>query len=307
MSLYKETRESLETLRALSQTCRRFRALTLPLLWSVVHIATVDELVRLKEGVKAPWIAPLILHFFWNMNGDVSRCRPYGEEHGTLLDMAFIDRGALWDRIREENEYEVQVEMSGEMGQLSITYFVDDDGREYYEPGFKYLAEEDEPRTDQETTTNHLAMTSYDTRGPNEERSGPDGKGLEKAEGRIRNAQEFNEALAFIASQMTSLEAFRWCSPVANTPAGVFEALSKLQILTAFRIRIVSERSQPLAREYGVLGIKMPLLFTDNLAFVEFTRSFSLGAGVQPHASLYRTSPQRGEIPSRSRGRGVRG
>lgn len=95
--------DTLQDLRALSHTCRSLRAHTLPLLWEVVHVKKVSELGRLRDALRdAPCIAALIRHvtFMWDMNGDCFACKSYPKEHGSLLDMAFIDRGALWERTR---------------------------------------------------------------------------------------------------------------------------------------------------------------------------------------------------------------
>lgn len=95
---------SLQTLRALSHTCKRLRALTLPLLWSVVHVKAAEEMGRLRDVLRqATYLAPLIRHFsfLWDMNEDYQSLDIFSGSHGTLLDMPFIDRGALWEQQRQ--------------------------------------------------------------------------------------------------------------------------------------------------------------------------------------------------------------
>ena len=94
---------SLQTLRALSHTCKCLRALTLPLLWSVVHVKTAEEMGRLRDVLRqATYLAPLIRHFsfLWDMNEEYFQFNIYPQECGSLLDIAFADRGALWEQAR---------------------------------------------------------------------------------------------------------------------------------------------------------------------------------------------------------------
>lgn len=105
--------DMLLLLRALSQTCSHLRAF--PLLCSGLRSTSLiwDELGRLNEYLEmAPSVAPLIhdFSFMWSMNGDHDKLEPYLEKHGSLLDMAFIDRGALWDRTREELDGKIELE-----------------------------------------------------------------------------------------------------------------------------------------------------------------------------------------------------
>lgn len=60
----------------------------------------MEELGKLREQLRlVPSIATYIRHFefLWYMQDD---CAAWPKEHGTTLDMAFIDRGKVWDRMR---------------------------------------------------------------------------------------------------------------------------------------------------------------------------------------------------------------
>lgn len=57
-------KETLLTLRALSQTCRSLRAFTLPMLWAECHISRVAELPRLVQTLRSsPHIAGYVRSF----------------------------------------------------------------------------------------------------------------------------------------------------------------------------------------------------------------------------------------------------
>lgn len=96
--------ETLRTLRALSQTCTRLRAFTLPLLWAILHVATIDELARLRETLRvSPHLARYARSFcfMWDMGDELRSDRkrwfePYAPEEGSLLDFAFRNRTKLW-------------------------------------------------------------------------------------------------------------------------------------------------------------------------------------------------------------------
>lgn len=59
-----DRQDTMTTLRSLSNTCRKLRALALPALWSAVDVSTIDELGRLRETLRVnPSIALLIRQF----------------------------------------------------------------------------------------------------------------------------------------------------------------------------------------------------------------------------------------------------
>lgn len=193
-SAYKRD-EDMACLRALSQTCRRLRTLALPILWSLVCISTVDELGRCVDAFRdMPGTASYVqrFSFTWCMNGDWNKMEPYADEYGSLLDMAFIDRGEAWDRVWEAakpRKYPERVQ--------SFQH----EGRNYQQPGLR---------------------TSSEKQAANLDRSGPDGLGEDQ---RINNPNKFNEAISEIVVQLKSLTAFSWRSPVTAPPSGVLEAL----------------------------------------------------------------------------------
>lgn len=99
---YTEERETLLLLRALSQTSRRSRAVALPLLWSVVEIEGVNALGKLRDTLRLmPHLAKHVRYFKfkWWLR-DEPTLQAYPDEYGSTLDMAFINRRALWNRIR---------------------------------------------------------------------------------------------------------------------------------------------------------------------------------------------------------------
>lgn len=59
-------------------------------------------------------------------------------------------------------------------------------------------------------------------RGPNLDRSGPDGNGEDS---RIKSPDDFNSCLGEIAARLSSLEVLVWACPAALLPSSVFEAL----------------------------------------------------------------------------------
>lgn len=76
------------SLRALSQTCKVLRELTLPLLWTNAHAVTIDDLGRLRETLRAaPHLASYIkrFSFCWNMNRTWQDWERYPVSEGSLV------------------------------------------------------------------------------------------------------------------------------------------------------------------------------------------------------------------------------
>lgn len=258
---------TLQTLRALSQTCKSLRAYTLPMLWSVVHIKTLRELGELRDVLReAPYIAPLIRHFtfLWNMNGDFEKCSPYPNEHGTVLDMAFVDRGALWEETRQSVALRSEA-VGSDLGRR-INYRVLAVGGErspyfwweesYYEPGHESRApdakvcEQDcrlmTPREQLRVVasrgqTAHLPNDPHDAyRGPNLDRSGPDGQGEDP---RIKNADDYNACVSEVVGRLSALKVFSWRSPVSPVPASIMDGLKKANKLSMLSLLLQESRN----------------------------------------------------------------
>lgn len=94
--------DSVRTLRALSQTCRALRVHALPLLWNIVHIATLDELLRLRETLRAsPDIAQHIRTFCFVMVSEDALCERCTESKRDVFVEA-VDNAWLMSRLRKE-------------------------------------------------------------------------------------------------------------------------------------------------------------------------------------------------------------
>lgn len=193
--------ETLLMLRAVSQTSQRLRNFTLPLLWSVVQLGNVNSVGKLRDAFRLmPHLASYTRVFAlrWSMwvEAGIEDLVPYPDAHGSALDMAFIDRGALWDETREAFGAEI-------MDSVGCSHFVHQDVV-YFQPG--------DPREDSD--------------GPpaiHVNRSGPDGKGEDP---RIKSARDFNEAMTEIVAQIApTLQSFSWSCQVTPMSLGTFEAL----------------------------------------------------------------------------------
>lgn len=238
-------RVTLLLLRSLSQTCRSLRAYVLPLLWRTVHISSISELGRLRDILRStPSIAPLVRHFsfFWDMNEDYHRCNPYSEEHGTLLDMAFIDRGALWERIRDENNCKARSRYVKHRFNRPTNFFELDEAT-YLEPGelprsadednrfsdYNELLDDDEWRA-ANREWDLVEHSCYPYAGANINRSGPDGKGEDR---RIKNASDFISCMEELMIQIApTLVNFGWWCPVTQITPRIFEALKDAKELS---------------------------------------------------------------------------
>lgn len=215
-----KAKETMLLLHALSQTCRSLRAFALPLLWNrnfwiKVQVESVRELGKLRDALRLmPHLAANVREFtfMWEINGDypwelklmtqVGTYDDYPSEHGTLLDMAFVDRGALWDRMRKEHGAEMQ-------RSLRYSWFKHN-GVSYNQPG--------KPPPSQGGTGPSI----------NIQRSGPDGNGEDP---RIKSVEDFNNCVTEIVAQLSELRALRWKTHVTPIPFSAFEALKSAQSL----------------------------------------------------------------------------
>lgn len=101
---------------------------------------TVSELGRLHGLLRdVPSLVPLIRHFsfLWNMNGDGHSAYYLANAHlkgsSSILDLAFIDRGALWEKIRQNSDTP-EIKIQG-YGVSDRRVYVEAGGVLYDEPG----------------------------------------------------------------------------------------------------------------------------------------------------------------------------
>lgn len=242
-------------MRALSHTCRSLRNYTLPLLWSVVGCQSVNALGKLRDALRLmPHLAPSVrsFSFSWDLcEGDCWACLPYNSNYGTMLDMAFIDRGALWDSAKHFLGARDQ-EPHGR------GYFVHDDV-EYLQPG---LAEDLTRKADAARINRYGA--------------GPDCNGEDP---RIKSPDDFNSCITEIVAQLTSLTVLKWDTEITPIPPGVFKVLRDERELKAFETSVWCWRSFRHGTSTGSCrkhSLNLPLL-----------DSTFLGAFVQTRASHY--------------------
>lgn len=244
----------MSTFRSLSQTCRRLRAVALPQVWEEVHVTTVRRLGLLRDILReqpdiASWVR--VFAFSWNMKWDYCTCEPYAEEYGSLLDMAFMDRGAVWEEHRQRlRARPLSAFFQGNVDDEPHSSFVHN-GVVYIEPGGPSpgaSARAAASQADAEAMADPIVRAGYSDSmerkffpyaGPNINRSGPDGKGQDL---RIRNVQEFNDSLVEIVAQLQSLDTFAWQCPVTPMPVGVFRALKNGKKLASLKLDMDCKR-----------------------------------------------------------------
>lgn len=246
-----EWQRTLGLFRTLSRTCRSLRAFVQPYLWEIVQFETVDELGKLAEALRAePHLGAYIRHFkfSWWMNVDSRYCEPYPKEHGTLLDMAFIDRGELWDRARQE--------FGGLLrGNRAEGWYFDHDGTRYNQPGMESELVLGKFKDDQPTS---MEPEDVESLAINKERSGPDGLG---EDARIKSAKDFDDVFSEVAAQLTSVQSFQWQSRVTPMPVGVFEALRTAKHLAAFHFNLAVNRGNHCFGKHSICLLFLSVLF----------------------------------------------
>lgn len=209
------------------------------------------------------------------MDSDYSMCRHYSTEQGDLLDVAFIDRGALWDRTRRFEGAEIS--FSGESTAWPRPYFVHPDNEQWYlQPGhppipFDAKIEDHEYEVVhgrlKESDVTHLLSLEEAAReereelremqpceylSPSSDAAGPDGAGEDP---RVKNPQDLENCLTAVVSHLSSLDVFRWSCTVMCMPLGVLEALKKAPGLTTLHLDLISERFTTHARECPQISV----------------------------------------------------
>lgn len=302
-----EPRFTLQTLRALSHTCRSLRAYTLPILWAVVHVETVHELGKLRDALRdAPHIAPLIRHFMftWDMNEDEDKCEPYPDEHGSLLDMAFIDRGALWQSMRSVQDHPllfypreairpfVYFTEGGENWDqpgyaLNHPLEVEVEAREYRIKRAKLEPQDEKHLEERENARRASTKIIYENHWPHTNASGPDGNGMDL---RIKSPQDFRECLSEVVAQLSSLSLFSWGSKIVCVPLGAFEALKAAPRLTHLDINFQTLRKGVCTGESNDADVVLASL-PDDICYFSLCSSSSLGAESKTWVSLDALQP----------------
>lgn len=200
--------ERVATLRALSQTSRYLRALSLSRLWAVVQLTSVEELGRLRQTLRAsPEIAQHIrsFSFFWGMT-DIPR--PFPGSKLTQLEMAFQDRYAIWDRLREEGQHEVGWDYWSE------TWGFFSDKSFFRAPGSYPPGEQDWSKACARRVGG----------------SGPDDRGEDRV---IKSVEDFTNSVNEVMASLSSLQTFAWMSTMAGLPKDSFNSLQSLKMLTS--------------------------------------------------------------------------
>lgn len=183
----------------------------LPMLWKFVQITTIEGLGKVRESLRAmPHLAAHVQHFslHWWQSFDTDVADQYGPEYGTSLDMAFSDRGAMWNRERRQLEGAVTVEDNG----VSV-YFANEYGN-LEGPGrfLRQRSREDDGDSDVEFL----------------EVSGPDGHG---PDARIESPQDFKDCITEVLRQIgSSLRSFAWVSDITPMPMSAFAALTNAKL-----------------------------------------------------------------------------
>lgn len=224
-----EVEEVRLTLCALAQTSRRLWSFVLPLLWSVVHLSKVSQLGRLRETLRAsPDIASHIRGFylFWELPADYDSLLAYPEEEGALLDMAFKDRWLMWRDVARR--YGCQIRQLGT-------------GRYAFRAGCLEFVEPSKPSLMDRTASKARRKAAR------RECGGPDGRGKDAL---VKTADDFNDCVTEIVSQLSSLEAFCWYATVASMPMGVYNALAKLGNFKALHVVMSRYGGNVHARQY---------------------------------------------------------
>lgn len=229
--------DTVRSLRSLSQTCQRLRAIALPRLWAVVHVESLQELGRLRETLRvSPHLAQFIRSFvfLWDMNGDYSKLQHYPQQEGSLLDLAFRDRTQMWTELRDRFNYEILEQRFCTLNSYSIQRYFRHDSKSFFEPGQPPLRGGTDSQADVDDEN------SYDWGAPRLPSSGPDGKGQDAL---IQNADQAQDALTEVIAQFSALQTFGWSSPVLTVPGGAFEALQNLTTITSLHVD-ASERGR---------------------------------------------------------------
>lgn len=210
------------SLQALSRTCRRLRAFALPMLWKVVQVCSIKSLGQVCESLRAmPHLAAHIRHFgfHWRLNLDADTYEQYSGDYGTVLDIAFSDRGAMWNRERRELDGEVL-----DTDELR-PYFISDEG-DYLSPG------------------NLIRQRLFEEDGDSdlefEGASGPDGEGPDS---RIKGPNDFLECINEVIGRLTlQIHTVAWDSDVSPVPLEAFESLKRNALLRRLRFTLDYQR-----------------------------------------------------------------
>lgn len=240
--------ETLLTLRALSQTCRRLREFVLPLLWSVVQVRTMSELGRLRQTLRvSPGLATHVrsFSFVWLAGGDYNKMCEYKKTEGSLLDMAFEDRWRRWDNLRQRCGR--KVEHQTRLGRKRVVSYFTRSGKAYLEPGWQAADGEEnlqhEHEYDAAPHDEAAQQFQWNYTASNVGGHGPDGHGPDPL---VTNAKDFDNCIFEVVAQLRSLQTFAWGSPVTPLPERVYQALEQLETLTSLQLILSTFRGNVL-------------------------------------------------------------
>lgn len=235
--------EQLLSLRALSQTCKRLRSYTLPLLWASASVDSFDEVGRLRETLRhSPGLAAHIRSFRFTWNPEWIQYWEWYSKGDTRkqykpLDLAFRNRYKMWLDLGRKLGAEIEHRITLERNPRPQAFFKHR-GIESCAPGKPPLIDGRDPKE----------VSSYDWSAPRlGDISGPDGKGEDRL---IKNPKDFNSCIIEICSQLTSLEAFSWQSSQIPLPRAAFDALAKLPRLARLHPRLLMDNGDVHPREY---------------------------------------------------------
>lgn len=170
----------------------------------------------------------------------------YPEEYGSLLDIAFQDRLEMYEAQKLRNvDPMCQTDQRGTI--WAESYFYDDDGRPWVEPGWAERKEDgdhDEADIRDEDTCEAGDRYCYNYHGGG---VGPDGRGKDKL---IKNGRDLESCIVEIVAQLTSLESLCWKSPVLPMPVAIGEVLQAARHLTGLHVSLYLPRQGCHAGEF---------------------------------------------------------
>lgn len=229
----RQPNDALRELRTISETCHFLRDIALPLLWRSIRVRTVSELGRLLESLDAsPGLAFHVrsFAFAWELPSQLRDLDVYPSAEGTLLDLAFRDRGRMWELYAKTVNAEIEEEDWLDGWVQRLFYFA---GKTFYEPVAPNFQHSDPGEAFYDPAAPKLA-------------SGPDGNGEDAL---IKTADQLVSTLVNIVAKLPSVRTFMWSTSMMPMPMGVLNALEKLPSLKSLHVEFGMYRNVVHARE----------------------------------------------------------